>query len=187
MIFPAFSASTRRRALGFALLSLLFSVAGVRAEDPATFEVADFTFTRPADWKWVQVSSPMRKAQLKLGGNDAASSADVTFFYFTGAGGDPDANTKRWLAQFESKPGTEKVEKKEFGKTKVTFVTTEGTFASGMPGQATTPMANFALLGAILEGEEGSVFVKMTGPAALVKDARGKFDEFIATAAKSRK
>ena len=51
------------------------------ADDPATFPVGAFTFTRPADWAWVPVNSPMRKAQLKVPGADAAASADVTFFF----------------------------------------------------------------------------------------------------------
>jgi hypothetical protein len=187
MTFSAFSPVRFGQALILSAVAVLVSAAPALAQEPATFEVADFTFTRPAEWKWIPVNSPMRKAQLKIPGGDAATSAEVTFFYFTGQGGDPEANTKRWLAQFESKPGAEKIEKKEYSGTNVTIVTTEGTFASGMPGQPTTPMANYALVGAIMQGKEGSVFVKMTGPAALVKDARGKFDEFIATAAKSRK
>ena len=36
-----------------------------RAEDPATFPVGGLTFTRPQEWKWIPVSSPMRKAQLQ--------------------------------------------------------------------------------------------------------------------------
>jgi len=61
-------------------------------------------------------------------------------------------------------------------------VTTEGTFSSGMPGGPTTAMENYALLGAIVEHKEGNVFVKMTGPAALVKASRQKFLDFLATA-----
>ena len=38
------------------------------------------------------------------------------------------------------------------------------------------------MAGAIIENPDGNVFVKMTGPAALVKDARQKFLDFLATA-----
>src|ERR1700685_832079 len=48
------------------LAVLLGSVAGLRAEDHATFPAGDFTFTRPAKWEWVESTSPMRKAQLKV-------------------------------------------------------------------------------------------------------------------------
>ncbi len=176
--------STSRR-LFLALSVLILLAAGsARAEEPKTFEVADFTFARPADWQWVPVSSPMRKAQLKVGAGPAG--ADVTFFYFSGPGGDPEANTKRWLAQFRSAPDAEKIEKKTYGPTKVTYVQTMGTFNSGMPGGPTTPLENQALFGAILEGAEGSVFVKMTGPSATVSAAHNRFEAFIAEAAKTR-
>ena len=39
---------------------VLLPAAFARADDPATFEVGDLTFTRPAEWKWVPVNSPMR-------------------------------------------------------------------------------------------------------------------------------
>ena len=159
----------------------------VHAEDPKTFEVAGFTFNRPAEWSWVQVSSPMRKAQLHVGGADAATGGDVTFFHFIGAGGDVEANTKRWLAQFQSKPGAEKVEAKELNGVKVTFVSTEGTFASGMPGGPTTAMEDYALIGAIMEATEGSVFAKFTGPAKVVKAEKDKFIQFVTDATKTRK
>src|SRR3954471_11333680 len=172
-----------------ALIACVAAVAAlpVHAEDHATFEVAGLTFTRPADWKWIEITSPMRKAQLRVGAAEPAAGGDITFFHFVGAGGDVDANVKRWLAQFKSKEGADKVEAKELSGVKVTFVSTEGTFASGMPGGPTTAMENFALLGAIMEAKEGSVFVKFVGPAAVVKAEKEKFSTFIADAAKTRK
>jgi hypothetical protein len=129
----------------------------------------------------------MRKAQLRVPGAAADQAADITFFHFgPGGGGGLDANIKRWLGQFQSAEGASKVEPQTIAGTKVTIVTTEGTFASGMPGGASTPVPNQALLGAIVEHADGDVFVKMTGPAALVKESRPKFMEFI-TAAVTRK
>jgi hypothetical protein len=53
-----------------------------------------------------------------------------------------------------------------------------------MPGGPTTPLDNYALRGAILEDARGgNVFVKMTGPAAIVLDARPQFDEMVRAAA----
>lgn len=157
------------------------------AEDPATFNVGAFTFARPADWSWVAVNSPMRKAQLKVPGQDAGQAAEITFFHFGPGGGDVKTNTQRWFRQFTSAPGAEKSEEQTFGKTKVTFVTTEGTFASGMPGGPTTALPDQALHGAILEHADGLVFVKMTGPGTVVKAAREKFVDFVKNAAQSLK
>jgi hypothetical protein len=56
-----------------------------------------------------------------------------------------------------------------------------------MPGGPTTPLENYALEGAILEDpQNGDVFVKMTGPAALVASATPTFREMIRAAAVSQ-
>ncbi len=170
------------------MVSLLLMATAVFAEDPATFAVGSFTFTRPANWQWVPVTSPMRKAELKVPGPDASQSCDITFFHFgSGQGGDIQANTQRWLGQFESKPGAEKTATTEAGSTKITLVSTEGTFHSGMPGGPSTAIPDQALLGAILESADGNVFVKMTGPVELVKATQQKFIDFVTAAATAKK
>jgi hypothetical protein len=164
------------------VLFALASVATLRAESPATFNVGDCNFTRPTSWEWVEPSSSMRKAQLKV--TDAASktSADVVFFEFGGGGaGGVQANVDRWLRQF-SEPREKLNSKQEevtVRKTKITYVSAEGTFSSGMPGGPTTPMTDYALQGAIIESEGGSVFVKMTGPKALVKASVAEFKKMV--------
>ncbi len=162
----------------------LLTALTVRAEDPATFEVGGLKFSRPADWKWVEVTSSMRKAQLQIPGEKAGEAADVTFFHFGsgGAGGNATANAQRWLMQFKGEESAKKVEPQEIAGTKVTLVTTEGTFSSGMPGGPTTPLENQGLLGAIIEGPDGNVFIKTTGPAPMVKGLREKFIAFITAA-----
>lgn len=166
----------------FALTTL-----SLRAEDPASFEVGGRTFTRPSAWQWVPVSSPMRKAQLKVPGKQADEWADVTFFHFgAGMGGGVQANAQRWLAQFESKDAG-KIEPQEIAGAKVTLVTTEGTFRSGMPGGPTAALENYALLGAIIEGSDGDIFVKMTGPASIVKEQQKAFLDFISAAVAPKK
>jgi hypothetical protein len=164
------------------IAACLLAVTAAFAEDPATFDVSGFTFKRPADWSWVPVNSPMRKAQLKVGG-----SADLVFYFFGPNSGDVKANLARWFGQFTGNPGAEKTEEQTYGKTKVTFASTEGTFASGMPGGPTTAMKDYALLGAILESPEGLVFVKLTGPAEVVKANRQKFVDFVKDAAQTAK
>jgi hypothetical protein len=167
-----------------ALLALsLICVAALRAEDPTTFPVGGLTFQRPAEWAWVPVSSPMRKAQLKVPGAKPEDAADITFFHFgSDGGGDVQSNAQRWVSQFRGGDSAAKIETQVIGDAKVTFVTTEGTFSSGMPGGPQTVMENYALLGAIIEHPAGNVFVKMTGPAALVKSSRKKFLDFLGTA-----
>ena len=172
------------RALIAVCLSAAALVQAAAAEDPASFEVGPLKFQRPPEWKWVAVSSPMRKAQLSIPGAGPDKAAELTFFHFgQGQGGDVQANAQRWLRQFKSKEGAEKIEPLETGGSKVTLVSTEGTYASGMPGQPSKPMDDYALLGAIIEDDSGAVFAKLTGPSDTVKAARVKFIDFIKAAA----
>ncbi len=154
----------------------------MRADGPATFPVGEFTFTRPAKWEWVEVTSEMRKAQLKVTDADGKTSADVVFFQFgPGGAGGAKANVERWMRQF-SEPRDQinaKTEETTVGKTKITYASAEGTYKSGMPGGALTPMPDYALLGAIIESDDGSVFVRMTGPKALVKSATADFKKMV--------
>src|ERR1700722_20133979 len=100
----------------------------LRAEVPATFKVGDFTFTRPAKWEWVEVSSPMRKAQLKVPDARSDAGAEVVFFQFPGGAGSTQANVDRWLGQFEEPRDkiNAKIEETTIGKNKVTYVQAEG-------------------------------------------------------------
>jgi len=165
----------------FALLFLIISNV-LLAADPVDFGVGGFTFNRPLDWKWAVPSSPMRKAQLSIGGL-GQNSADVTFFHFgPGQGGGVQANVDRWFGQFQNAKASQN--EVDLGGVRVVFVQASGTFSSGMPGGPTTPLDNYALRGAILQDEaKGDVFVKMTGPVALVESAWTDFEAMVKTAA----
>jgi hypothetical protein len=165
---------------------LLCALLTARAADdaPATFKVGEFSFSRPASWEWVESTSPMRKAQLKVSDAKKKESADVVFFYFgPSGGGGTKANVDRWLGQFPDGKNS-KTEETTANGTKITYVQTEGTYQSGMPGGPRTPLPNQMLQGAILESEQGSVFVKMTGPADLVKSAKSDFRKMVESAKK---
>jgi len=113
--------------------------------------------------------------------------ADVVFYHFgPGGAGGTQANVDRWLGQF-AEPRDKinaKVEDTTVGKHKVSYVSAEGTYKSGMPGGPQTPMPNYALMGAIIESGEGSVFVKMTGPKELTRSATADFKKMVESALK---
>jgi hypothetical protein len=157
------------------------------ADAPPTFKVSEFTFSRPANWAWVESASPMRKAELKVVDEKTKGKAEVVFYHFgPGGAGGTQANVDRWLGQF-AEPRDKinaKTEDVTAGKHKVTYVSAEGTYKSGMPGGPQTPMPNYALLGAIIEASEGSVFVKMTGPKELIKSATADFKKMVEGALK---
>lgn len=180
------ASATEQRMKASALAVWLFSCVALFAAD-AKFKVSEFNFTRPEKWEAVETTSSMRKAQLKVPGADKKDSAEVVFFHFGPSnGGGVQANVDRWYRQFEGprdKIGA-KSEEVKVGQHKVTYVQAEGTFLSGMPGGPTTPQPNYALRGAIIESSAGDVFVKMTGPAALVKSAEGDFKKMVESALK---
>lgn len=168
--------------LALAVLTLAFGGLTKAAEAPATFQVSEFTFKRPPTWEWIESTSAMRKAQLKVLSADKKESAEVVFYYFgQGGGGGTQANVDRWLSQFQE-PKEQikaKVEENTVNKRKVTYVQAEGTYLSGMPGGPKTPQPNTMLLGAVLESDSGNVFVKMTGPAALTKASITEFKQMV--------
>jgi hypothetical protein len=126
----------------------------------------------------------MRKAQLEIA--QGPDKAEVTFFQFGASqGGSVADNVARWFAQFPGSEDKRKTETVQAGPVKITYATTEGTFSSGMPGGPTTPMTAYALCGAILESPDGNVFIKMTGPEALVKSSTEAFKKMISEATKN--
>ncbi len=164
----------------FVTVLLLTSFTLFCSEPPASFTVGQFTFQRPAKWEWVEPSSPMRKAELKV--SEANGKAEVVFFDFgAGQGGGTQANIDRWLGQFQEprEKINAKTQEVKFGKRQVTYVQAEGTYLSGMPGGPKTPLKGYALLGAIVESDQGKIFARMTGPAEVVKRAEGDFKKMI--------
>lgn len=158
----------------------LASLTAARA-DELTFKVGGISFTRPAKWEWVEVTSPMRKAQLKVTDEKVKGSAEVVFFQFSGAVGGVKANVERWFGQFEEPRDkiNAKTETVTVGKTKLTYVQADGTYKSGMPGGPQTPMPDYALAGAIIETGDGNIFVKMTGPKTIVKSSVVEFKKMV--------
>ena len=135
-------------------------------------------------WKSVTPSSPMRKAQLEVA--RGAEKAEVTFFHFgADQGGSAAENVRRWYGQFPGSEDKRITEHVTVGSIKITFAMTEGTYQSGMPGGPTTPMEGYALCGAILETPTGNIFVKMTGPNAVVKASTEVFKKMISDATKA--
>ena len=120
----------------------------------------------------------MRKAQFTAG------DAEVVFFYFgPGGGGGVQANVDRWMKQFQDAKN-QKVENKNVGGVKVIYARATGTFMTGRPFGPKTPKKGYALLGAIIEGKQGAIFVKMTGPEASVQANADKMKSMVEGALK---
>lgn len=171
-------------AMALAILTMAWGAAPARAADaPAAFQVSELTFARPEKWEWIPIQSQMRKAQLKVPNpSPSGEPGEVVFFHFgPGNGGGTQANVDRWFRQFEGNRDQIKArtEEAKAGNSKLTYVFAEGTYLSGMPGGPQTPKPGFALVGAILEDPAGHVFVRFTGPKALVEAATPAFKKMV--------
>ena len=126
-------------------------------------KVAGYEFAAPAGWKSAKPSSRMRATQFSAG------DAEVVFFYFgPSGGGGVKANVDRWMKQFQDAKN-QKVESKKVGDVNITYAGATGTFVPPPFGGPKTPKKGYALLGAIVEGKEGAIFIKMIGPEATVQ------------------
>jgi hypothetical protein len=128
----------------------------------------------------------MRAAQFAIPGS-AGRNADglfVVYFFGGGQGGSVDDNIERWKGQFQEPSGAAskaRVHTEKRNGLSVTVVTTRGTYASGMPMGPPTPEPDSALWGAIVEGPQGNVFLKATGPRATIEGAQAQFDAVLAS------
>lgn len=148
-------------------LSFIFAVHSLYLHAESV-EVAGYSFSSPSKWESSTPTSKMRKAQFKVPGT-AGNDAEVAFFHFGGGGaGGVRANVERWMSQFEEAKDRI-VKTTTIGETPVTYVQAHGTFLSGGFVGPKTPKPNFALLAAIIEGENGAIFIKMTGPRETVE------------------
>ena len=96
----------------------------------------------------------------------------MTVFYFgPSSGGGVDANIDRWIGQMSQPSGGSSAElaqraSEEVHGMPVHIVSVDGTYNAGsMGGGASGPLEGYRMVGAIVEGPQGSVFFKLTGPA----------------------
>lgn len=141
-------------------------------------------WTAPAKWK-VGPERQMRAATYFV---PAASgdSEDGECGVFIGIGGTVQANLDRWVAQFEQPDGKAsdqiaKQKKETINGLSVTTIDLTGTFTGGGPtmGQGGGKKAGYRLLGAIVEGAQGNIFFKFTGPAKTVAAAQNDFQAML--------
>ena len=147
--------------------------------------VAGLRWTPPAGWK-SEGTAPMRAATYKLppapGDQDAAEC--VVYFFGKDQGGTVQANIDRWSGQFtgaNGKPADAKIAKRAVHGLPVTTIDVTGAY-SGMGGPmatAKTLKSGYRLLGAIIEGSSGNVFLKFTGPTKTTAANERSFQQLL--------
>jgi len=146
-----------------------------------TVDASGLTFSMPTGWTR-RAPGTMRVAELGAPAPEGSTeeAAEIAFFSFGPQGaGDAAANVARWASLVLDEGGqpaphestTEKV-----GELSVTLVQTTGVYQSGSPAGPKTPKPGFTLLGAIIEGgPQGPLYIRMTGPKAVIEEHRERW------------
>lgn len=151
------------------------SVSGVPATIVGTAPAVPYTWNAPESWQ-VLPSTSNRMANFKV---DPEADAECFLTVLSGTGGGVEANVNRWRAQLSLDP-ISPAELAEYptlpalGQDAL-LVEFEGAY-KGMSGEE--GKEGYKLLGLILEDRGNAVFVKMTGPAAIVDREKENFVAF---------
>lgn len=137
--------------------------------------IAGITFNPPSYWKDLEASG-MRQAQYRLAPvADDTAEGEVNIYYFGAqSGGGVQANLQRWIGQMTLPDGADPstvAHNDTFTADGMAghVVSLNGSYKSGggrPMGGGTTLMPGYRLVGVVLEGPEGSLFFKLTGPQA---------------------
>jgi hypothetical protein len=145
---------------------------------------AGLRWTMPPSWK-AEAQRPMRLATYTV----APGGECGVYFFGSGQGGSVDANLDRWIGQFlqaDGKPSkaAAKIAKRAIDGLPITTVDVSGAY-TGMGGptaQGGAPaMPEYRMVGAIVEGPQGSIFFKFVGPAKTVAANQAAFDKMMAS------
>jgi hypothetical protein len=165
------------------IFGLLLTATGLVADSGAGAQ-----WTMPAAWK-AEAQRPMRLATYTI----PPGAECGVYFFGSGQGGSVDANLDRWIGQFlqaDGKPSKDaaKIAKRTIHGWTVTTVDVSGAY-TGMAGPTAQPgpaMAGYRMLGAIVEGPQGSIFFKFTGPAKTIAANQAAFDKMLESMAPVR-
>lgn len=147
---------------------------------------AGLRWTAPTGWK-SEGPRPMRAATYMVapatGDKDAAECG--VYYFGAGQGGSVDANLDRWKSQFrtsDGKPAPAQTGTRTVNGLKVTTIDASGEY-SGMGGPMANgkPVPGYRLLGAIVEGPDGNIFLKFTGPAKTISANQARFDQLLSS------
>jgi len=137
--------------------------------------IAGVTFTPPVAWEDLGPEG-MRQAQYRSGPVEGdGAPAEVNVFNFGPAsGGGVDANLQRWIGQMTLPDGADPLAaatRSEFTADGMAghVISLDGSYKSGgmrPMGGGGELMAGYRLVGVVLEGPQGGVFFKLTGPKA---------------------
>ena len=145
-------------------------------EDPNAPQQHPLVWVTPEGWS-EKPSSQMRLIDFTFGPN---GEGECYLSALPGPAGGLAANINRWRSQIGASSLTDeeidKLPRKNFLGGPAHFVSVDGSF-KGM-GDAASAKQDYRLLGLIHQASELTLFIKMTGPKALIEENTAKFDAF---------
>lgn len=163
----------------FLLASLAAAGTACSSPPPQPVSLLGYGTSAPSEWEVRAPESSMRLTEFDIGGG-----AEVIVFYFgAGQGGSAAANIARWESQFTAPDGGP-VEAEVSTLDGSTFPTTvaelEGRYARGVGmGRQGEPEDDQALVAAVVETAQGTLFPQLVGPRAAVEEERDAFLDFV--------
>ena len=160
---------------------------------PGGTMIAGVTVDVPDSWNDIGPSG-MRQAQFRMApveGDQAEGEVNVFYFGPT-SGGAVEANLARWIGQITLPDGADpatSVERSTFNTNGMPghVVALNGSYKSGggrpMGGDGEI-MPGYRLVGVVIEGPQGSVFFKLTGPEATARAMEGQLLPMVKNARK---
>lgn len=138
----------------------------------AAAEAGGVRFDAPSAWK--AAPKPMRTANYAIPAvaGDSQDGEMAVFYFGPGQGGGVEANVRRWLGQFVNpdgtplSPGSAERTEKEVNGLAVTVLDVSGTylFKPFPMAPRATPLPDYRMLAAIVQGPDAPVFFKLTAP-----------------------
>ncbi len=170
------------------LLTLAFCWGGI-ASLQADTTVAGLIFRAPSHWETTIPTAPTRAAQWRIPHERSKEPGEAVILYFgNGLGGDTASTIQRWQRAMTTAEGARVdgvvTEKKLGNNLKTTEIVSYGTYTGGLSvaGAPPTLKPGFGLAGVVIEGPQGNIFIRLTGPEALVKANLAGLRQMIATA-----
>ncbi len=151
------------------------------------FEVGGLKFTVPSKWTSVPVENPVRAGEWRVTPprGQAGDSGEVVVFYFgPGVGGSAKENIDAWMGTMfntEGRPAAAETKNHQTGGLKISQVIALGTYSEVVPIAGMPPLArpNYGLIGAVVEGPQGNIYWRFTGPEPLITASLPLFNKII--------
>ena len=136
----------------------------------------------PARWT-NRGATQMRLATYEVPDGGGGEGGECAVFYFgPSQGGDVESNFDRWIGQFENHGKIARAAETHGGMA-VKRVEVEGTYLapSGPMMESSGSKRDWMLKGAIVEGPNGNIFFKFTGPKTTLEASAREFDGMLAS------